>query len=406
VIDVLVVGSGPAGLTAAAELARMGAGRVVVIERDEEPGGVPRHTDHTGFGIRDLRRVLSGPAYATRLLDRAAAAGADVRCGTTALGWEEARTLSVLEPGSPPSSWAARAVILATGTRERPRSARLVPGDRPAGVLTTGALQQHVRAGIPVGRRAVIAGAEHVSFSAVLTLAHGGCRTVALITELPRHQTSRALWAVTAGRRRVPVLTGAAVAGIEGHGRVEAVVLRDGRRLPCDTAVFTGDWVPEHELARNARLTITPGSMAPVVDAGLRTERAGVFAAGNLLHGAETSDICALDGRHVAGSVATWLERGEWPERAVPLQAEPPLRWIHPTVVRAGERPARGRYLLRVAQFLPGRRLSIMQGDRLLRSTPTTAPLVPNRSIALRSGWEDRVDPSGPAIVVTASDLR
>jgi hypothetical protein len=136
----------------AAELAHMGPGRVVVVERDQEPAGIPRHANHTGFGLGDLRRLLSGPAYASRLVDRAVAEGADVRCGTSALGWEAVRTtLSVLEPGSPASPWPARAVILATGTRERPRSARLVPGDRPADVLTTGALQQQSGPASPSG---------------------------------------------------------------------------------------------------------------------------------------------------------------------------------------------------------------------------------------------------------------
>jgi hypothetical protein len=249
-------------------------------------------------------------------------------------------------------------------------------------------------------------GAEHVSFSAVLTLAHAGCRTVALVTELPRHQTSRALWAVTAGRRRIPVLTDVAVARIDGRRRVQAVELTDARRLACDTVVFTGDWVPEHELARRAGLTTAPGSLAPAVDAGLHTERPGVFAAGNLLHGAETADVCALDGRHVAASVMKWLEGGEWPVPTVLLQVQPPVHWVHPSAVRPGERPARGRYLVRVEQFLAGRRLSIVQGDRLVCSSVTTAPLVPNRSIALRSGWEDKVDPAGPPVVVMAGDLR
>src|SRR5205085_7964272 len=102
--------------------------------------------------------------------------------------------------------------------RERPRAARLVAGDRPRGVLTTGMLQQLVYLHRqPVGRRAVVVGAEHVSFSAVLTLAEVGARTVALVTEEPRHQTHGALAWWTAKRRGVPVLTRSRIESI--HGR-------------------------------------------------------------------------------------------------------------------------------------------------------------------------------------------
>src|SRR6202035_547858 len=86
--DVLIVGAGPAGLAAAVELRRLGAGRVLVADRDEAAGGIPRHSAHTGFGGRDLRRVLTGPAYARRYADAAAAAGADIRLGTTVTGWD------------------------------------------------------------------------------------------------------------------------------------------------------------------------------------------------------------------------------------------------------------------------------------------------------------------------------
>src|SRR5215472_15496708 len=88
--DVLIVGAGPAGLAAAVELRRLGAGVVVVVDRDDEPGGIPRHSAHTGFGVRDLRRVLTGPAYARRYADAAARAGAQIRAGTTVTGWHGA----------------------------------------------------------------------------------------------------------------------------------------------------------------------------------------------------------------------------------------------------------------------------------------------------------------------------
>ena len=79
----LVVGAGPAGLTAAAELRRLGVARVVVVDREMTPGGIPRHSEHAGYGLRDLHRVLSGPAYARALAGTAARAGAQLRTGCT-----------------------------------------------------------------------------------------------------------------------------------------------------------------------------------------------------------------------------------------------------------------------------------------------------------------------------------
>ncbi len=130
--------------------------------------------------------------------------------------------------------------------------------------MTTGTLQQLVELrGERVGTRALIVGAEHVSFSAVLTLAHAGARVVGMVTELPRHQTIAAFRAGAALRYRAPLWTRTAVSGIYGQGRVEEVELRDlgtgqMRRLACDTVVFTADWIPDHELAVIAGLELDP----------------------------------------------------------------------------------------------------------------------------------------------------
>ena len=85
--DVVIVGAGPAGLTAARYLRTSGVPSVLVLEREAEAGGIPRHSDHLGYGVRDLRTLLSGPAYARRLAERAEAAGADIRLSTTVTGW-------------------------------------------------------------------------------------------------------------------------------------------------------------------------------------------------------------------------------------------------------------------------------------------------------------------------------
>ena len=139
----VIIGGGPSGLAAAIELRRLGVGPVTVIERERQAGGIPRHSNHTGFGARDLRRVMSGPRYAERYRALAADAGVDVVSETMVTDWDGPRSLWLTGPGGrrriEPS-----AVVLATGCRERPRSARLVPGMRGPGVITTGMLQQLV----------------------------------------------------------------------------------------------------------------------------------------------------------------------------------------------------------------------------------------------------------------------
>ena len=219
----VIVGGGPAGLAAAFELRELGISPVTVIEREREAGGIPRHSDHTGFGLRDQRTVLSGPKYAARYRDLAEEAAVEVLTETMVTEWEGARQL---KRTGPIGRWEIdpAAVVLATGCRERPRSARLVPGSRPPGVMTTATLQQlvHLR-GRKVGRRAVIVGAEHVSFSAVATLAHGGASVAGLVTELPKHQSLRAFRAGAAVRYRAPVWSRTKVSAIHGSERVESV---------------------------------------------------------------------------------------------------------------------------------------------------------------------------------------
>ncbi|MEI8238311.1 MAG: FAD-dependent oxidoreductase [Actinomycetota bacterium] len=323
--DVVVVGGGPSGLSAAIELRRRGV-TVTVIEREQHAGGAPRHTNHLGFGMRDLRRITTGPRYAHHLVHLAERHGVDLRTGVTVTALDGSTVGLATAKGH--EQLVAGAVVLATGVRERPRSARLVPGDRPAGVYTTGQLQQFAaRHGQSVGMRAVVVGAEHVSFSAVLTLTHSGCDVAAMVTPFSQHQSHGALVAVTARRHRVPLHTGVDIAEIVGHDRVEAVVLTDGRRIACDTVVFTGDWIPDHELARRSGIAMLATAGAPLVDAALHTGQRGVFAIGNLVHPAEAADVCALDGRVVAPAVLDWLTTQEWPDEMLPIEVASPVRW-------------------------------------------------------------------------------
>ena len=414
-IDVLVIGAGPAGLAAALELRRQGVERVLIADREPDAGGVPRHCAHTGFGLRDLRRVLTGPAYASRYADAAVRAGADLRPGTTVTQLTGDLQATLTSPAGI-EEVNARAVLIATGCRERPRSARLIPGDRPEGVLTTGELQQRVLLGERQPGGALIVGAEHVSFSAILTLAHAGARVIALVTSEPRHQSYAAFRLGALAGWRVPVWTSTRVTRIVGRDRLESVEvtdLRTGavRRVECQTLVFTGDWIPDHELARLAGIAMSARTAGPVVDTALHTSFPGVFAAGNVIHAAETADVAALSGRHAAGQIAAFLRQpvvaggpvgaGCSAHPGVPIDVAAPLTWIAPNAINPERTPPpRNCFVLRSEGPRRIATLEVRQDGRLLAARRSR--LMPARSITLSAGWIADVDPAGGSIQVIA----
>nr|WP_055707959.1 FAD-dependent oxidoreductase [Streptomyces puniciscabiei] len=364
------------------------------------PVGPASPADRAGAGRGPVSGAV-GPSIGTPLTT----VGPSIGTPLTTVGPRIGTLLTAVGPGGP-EVIEARAVVLATGARERPRTARLVPGTRPAGVYTTGELQQAVHLfGQRVGTRAVVVGSEDVSYAAADTVRAAGAEVVALVTEHPCAQTGRVRARSARLLDRVPLLTYTTVTELLGHGRLSGVRVRhrDGRTavLACDTVVFTGDFLPDHELARRGALALDPGTRGPAVDGALRTSRPGVFAAGNVLHAVERAGTAAAEGNGVAGTVLDFLAGAPWPDPAVPLAVEAPLRWIAPNRVVPADPPTR--YVLRTSTPLTRPVLRVHQDGRLLhRERPTLGTALPNRTLTLTAGWTGRVDPKGGEVRVSA----
>jgi thioredoxin reductase len=405
---VVIIGGGPAGLSAAAQLAERLGDRVVVLERDSDAGGIPRHSDHTGYGLRDRRRLLTGPDYARSLVSDAQAAGAVIATHTQVTELAADRTLQVT---SPAGRMVLRpdAVLLATGARERPRAARLIPGTRPDGVYTTGQLQRSLHLHHQqVGTRAVVVGAELVSWSAVVSLAHAGCSVAAMTSEYPRPEAYQAATIAGRLRYRPQVLTSTTVVAVHGRRRVEAVDVEnlttgERRRIDCDTLVFTADWIPDNELARMAGLLIDRGSRGPVVDGASRTTVAGVFAAGNLTHPVETADVVALAGAHASAAILAHLSGHTLLTPAVRLQASAPIRWVSPQLYRPGERPARGRRVAWVDRAIARPVVRLDQDGRQIAARRLAWPAAPGRALRLPDDMFDAVQVGRGDVTVSIS---
>jgi pyruvate/2-oxoglutarate dehydrogenase complex dihydrolipoamide dehydrogenase (E3) component len=273
-------------------------------------------------------------------------------------------------------------------------------------VFTTGSLQRFVyEQGLPVGKRAVIVGAEIVSLSVVTTLLHAGVKVAGMVTELPNHQLylpiflpAKIFYADILARS--PILTNKRVTNILGRSRVEGIEVTDlesGKTqiIECDTVVFTGNWIPENELARRGGVETLKPSLGPQVDSMFRTSQVGVFAAGNLLRGVETADWAALEGRSAARSMARWLENAQWNENRLEIQCEAPLAWICPNVITSDSRV--GRFRFWSTAFRKNALVQIKQGERILYQMQLKS-LKANVSLQLDGEWVSKVNLEGGAI--------
>ena len=333
--DVAIVGGGPAGLSASIQLRRAGVGHVMVLERESEVGGIPRHCGHYPFGWREFHRVLKGPQYASRIRETALAEGVDIRTETTVTRIDAGPMLYVSTSAGTAKIEATK-VLLATGARETPRSARMISGTRPLGVLTTGALQSmvYLKSRKPF-LRPIIVGSELVAFSALLTCRHAGIRPVAMIEERKRLTA----WKPSIWLPRVlgiRVLMNTELISIEGSDRVSAatVRLRSGQieQLPCDGIVFCGQFVAESTLARMGHLEVNPGSGNPVIDQFGRCSDPDFFAAGNMSHPADSSGRCWREGIRTATHIARSLAGDLSTENdAVTVESDSPfIRYVFP----------------------------------------------------------------------------
>lgn len=328
--QVIIIGGGPGGPAAAAELKRNGIGDILILEREHSLGGILRQCIHDGFGLTRFGETLSGPEYAARFIDEVKAMGIEYVTDATVIGLTaDKKVTAATRDGL--LIYQAKAVILAMGCRERTRGALSIPGERPSGVFTAGVAQTYINLkNKMVGRHVIILGSGDIGMIMARRMTLEGARVEAVFEIQPYPSGLPRNIEQCLNDYDIPLYLSRTVTKIKGHDRLEAVEVSQvdenlkpipgtEKEYACDTLILSVGLIPENELSLMAGVELDSRTKGAIVDEFYQTTVPGIFAAGNVLHVHDLVDFVSLEAERLAKSAAQYVKDG-FPEAGIRVE--------------------------------------------------------------------------------------
>ena len=377
--ELVIIGGGPAGLAAAVAAHKAGVTDILILERDNELGGILNQCIHNGFGLHTFKEELTGPEYADRFIQQAKELNIPYKLNTMVLDLAPDKTVTAMNREDGLFQIKPKAVVLAMGCRERPRGALNIPGFRPAGIYTAGTAQRLVNMeGFMPGRKCVILGSGDIGLIMARRMTLEGAEVKVVAELMPYSGGLKRNIVQCLDDYGIPLKLSHTVVDIKGRERVEAIVIAqvDDKMKPipgteieyeCDTLLLSCGLLPENELSRAAGVDINPLTNGPRVNEQLETNVPGVFAAGNVLHVHDLVDFVSEEagaaGRHAAAYIQGAAEVGG---KELPIKTEGGVRYTVPVKIRPEALDPEGKVTIRfrVGAVYQNKRIVIYAGDK------------------------------------------
>ena len=387
--EIVIIGGGPAGLAAAIAAYDAGCRSILILERDNQLGGILNQCIHNGFGLHTFGEELTGPEYAARFARQVLDRGIACKLNTMVLSIGEDKKITAVNRTDGLIEIEATAIILAMGCRERSRGALNIPGFRPAGIYSAGTAQRLVNIeGFLPGRRVVILGSGDIGLIMARRMTLEGARVLVVAELMPYSGGLKRNIVQCLNDFGIPLKLSHTVVDIQGRERVTGVTIAevgpDRKPTPgteihydCDTLLLSCGLLPENELSRGMGVTISPVTNGPIVDESLQTNIPGVFAAGNVLHVHDLVDFVSEEAAAAGRAAVRYLANGPQNRgREIPITFEGGPRYTVPASIDPKRVEGDLVIRFRVGGVMKNRRVRLYLDDEAVvsRKRPVMAP--------------------------------
>lgn len=346
--EVIIIGGGPAGLAAAVKLYDKGITDILIIERENNLGGILRQCIHDGFGLTRFKETLSGPEYAQRFIDEVYSRKIDYVANATVIDITENKEV-IYSSLNGVEKVRAKAIVLAMGCRERTRHAISIPGTRPAGVYVAGVAQAYINLeNKMIGKNVIIVGSGDIGLIMARRLTLEGAKIKGVFEIQPYASGLSRNIEQCLNDYDIPLFLGHSVVDIKGTSRIESVIIAkvdekfeviEGTEVEysCDTLILSVGLIPENELSLSAGVELDSRTKGPIVDENYETNVRGVFACGNVLHVHDLVDFVSLEGEKVGVAVANYINLGQSNENYIDIDCDTFIGYTVPQKVSSSK---------------------------------------------------------------------